>query len=896
MLQALYNILIFPITQIIEAVFVLIFKIFKNTGVAVIGVSFAVTFLCLPLYVVAEKWQEAEREIIKRLTPKIKWIKSVFKGDEQFMILSTYYRQNHYHPVYALRNSFGILIQIPFFIAAYSYLSHLETLRGEQFFFIRDMLRPDSLIRIGSLNVNLLPVLMTAINFISGAVYTKGLPVQNKVQVYGITAVFLALLYNSPAGLVLYWTMNNVLSLIKNIFYKLKNPSKVLYITISCGLTVLIVYLLFISSHAFNRRLLLTGAASVVFFIPLIIRFILYIEKYFLSHLLFQDKKRITLFILSCALLSVLAGLCIPGGVIASSPAEFSFIDQYTSPLIFLRYSFYKFTGLFVFWPLCIYFLFNKRIQTILTVLFSFAAFNTVLSTFAFQGSYGVISNSFNFTTTGVFSTGTLFNILNIISIVILFCAVLVLIQKQKLSALITAAGIVLASITLLFVYDLTRIQRGYHELALRQETNGAPVHAITPVFSLSKDKPNVIVIMQDGAINGFVKPIFEEHPQLKEQFDGFTLYPNTVSFAGHTIMGAPPIWGGYEYTPREMNNRDSIPLVEKHNQALLTLPLLLEKEGFAVTVTDPSWANYEWIPDTSIYEPYDNVDAFNTKSRYSALWYDENNFGEDQVTAKKIIRNIFWFSFLKISPTLLRPVIYDAGRYWSTEDFGDSPTNFIDFYAILDFLPELTTYDAEKSAALLITNEATHDPLFLQYPDYVPQSTITDKGSGPFSGIGHYHVNNAFYLKFGEWLMELKKNGVYDNTRIIIVSDHGWGVDAHIANTDIPIPGERRESYNPVLLIKNFNAHGALEIDMTFMTNADVPVLATAGIVQNPVNPFSGKPLITASGIENAYITVNHLPLAQQHGKYIFKIRKDQWIFVHDDIFDEKNWSSVEE
>ncbi|GHU64625.1 membrane protein [Spirochaetia bacterium] len=895
LLQILYNIIIFPLVQIIETVFVLIFRIFKNTGFAVIGVSFAVTFLCLPLYIVAEKWQEKERDIIKSLTPGIKLIKSVFKGDEQYMILSTYYRQNHYHPVYALRNSFGILIQIPFFIAAYSFLSHQETLRGEHFFFIRDMLQSDSLLRIGALRLNLLPILMTAINCISGAVYTKDLPAQNKIQVYGTAAIFLLLLYNSPSGLVLYWTMNNILSLVKNIFYKFKNPLKILYFVLCFAAALFIIYLLFFNDRDLTRRLYLVWLTLFVFFTPLIIKFIVYIEKNFLSVLLTNDKNRFLLLILSCLLLAVLTGLCIPGGVIASSPTEFSFIDSYTSPFIFLIYSFCKFFGSFVFWPLCIYFLFNRHIQTILTVLFSFAAFNAVVSNFAFQGSYGVISTAFTFNSTGVLSMNVLFNMLNILSIMIVLITVLWLIKKEKIPLLISASGIVLVSLSTLTGYNFTQIQKEYHELALRQSTSEAPVHTVTPVFSLAKDKPNVIVFMQDCAINGFVKPIFEEHPQLQEQFDGFTLYPNTVSFAMHTLMGAPPLWGGYEYTPKEINNRDTVPLIEKNNEALLVLPVLFEKEGFNVTVTDPSWANHEWIADTSIYDQYENINAFNTKSRYSSLWYGENNFGEDEITAKKIIRNIFWFSVLKISPSLFRPIIYDTGWYWGTEDFGDSLVDFIDSYAVLDFLPELTAYDSEKPAALLITNEATHEPSFLQYPDYVPRSKITNRGSGKYSYSPFYHVNNAFYLKFGEWLTELKRNGVYDNTRIIVVSDHGAGIEANLASTDIPIPGERREKYNPVLLVKDFNAHGQLKFDMSFRTNADTPVLATAGIVGNPVNPFSGKPLITSQDIDGAYISINHLPLARQHGKYTFKIREDQWIFVHDNIFDENNWEKPE-
>ncbi|MHC6202937.1 YidC/Oxa1 family membrane protein insertase [Breznakiellaceae bacterium SP9] len=893
MLQTLYTIVIFPLVQIIETVFVLVHKVFKDTGFAILGVSFAVTLLCLPLYVVAERWQEAERKIIKALTPTIHLIKAVFSGDEQYMILSTYYRQSHYHPLYALRNSFGILIQVPFFIAAYSFLSTEPALNGESFFFIKDLLQPDALVHIGSLHVNLLPILMTAINCSSGAIYTKGHSIGNKVQVYATAAVFLVLLYNSPAGLVLYWTMNNVLSLVKNIFYRFKHPLKVFHLVACVAAALLILYFLFINEHALYRRILLCAACTLVFFIPLLLKLFHIIVERCLQPLFRQDKKRLFLFILSCALLCILCGLCIPGGAIASSPTEFSFIDSYTSPLYFLLAAFYKAAGFFLFWPLCIYFLFSKKIQTILTALVTFAGLNAVLSSFAFQGNYGVITTDFNFNTAGVLSMNALFNTLNSFSLILLFCLVLFLLKKGRIPLLISASALVLAALTLLGLYNISEIQSGYSELSLRQESSDAPVHTIRPLFSLSKDKPNLIIIMQDQAINGFVKPIFAEHPQLQEQFDGFTLYPNTVSFSGHTLMGAAPIWGGYEYTPREMNKRDTVPLREKHNQALLTLPLLFAEKGFAVTVTDPSWANYEWVADTSIYEPYKdkNIEAFNTKSRYSGIWYAQHDFGEDDVSSRKILRNIGWFSFLKIAPSILRPFIYDQGRYWNPDDLGESLTELIDSYAVLDFLPELTKYDAPQSAALLLTNEATHEPRFLQYPAYVPVSKVTDRGSGIFSNNQYYHVNSSFYLQFGEWLQALKQNGVYDNTRIIIVSDHGAAIDAHIAESSIPIPGERRERYNPVLLVKDFNARGPLQTDLTFMTNADVPILATAGLIASPANPFTGNLLEASSKDKGAYISTNHMPLVRQHKTNTFNIKNDEWIFVHDDIFTASNW-----
>ena len=216
------TVIIYPLTQIIEVSYVFFNRFFKNPGISVIGVSLAVTLLCLPLYIVAERWQQIQRNTEAKLKPRTDKIKQAFKGDEQYMMLNTYYRQNHYHPLMALRSSFGLLIQIPFFIAAYSFLSNMEALKGQSFLFIKDMGAPDRLFAIGSFYVNILPVAMTAINIIAGAIYTKGFAVKEKVQIYGMALVFLVLLYNSPSGLVLYWTMNNIFSLIKNIFYKLK--------------------------------------------------------------------------------------------------------------------------------------------------------------------------------------------------------------------------------------------------------------------------------------------------------------------------------------------------------------------------------------------------------------------------------------------------------------------------------------------------------------------------------------------------------------------------------------------------------------------------------------------------------------------------------------------------
>ena len=146
----LYNIIIAPIELVIEFVFCFYKAKIGVAGImgAIVAVSLAVNFLALPLYNIADRMQEKERDMQQRLSHWVTHIKKHFKGDERFMMLQTYYRENGYHPLYALRSSLSILIEIPFFIAAYHFLSHSTSLQGARFAFLSDLGAPDGLLKI----------------------------------------------------------------------------------------------------------------------------------------------------------------------------------------------------------------------------------------------------------------------------------------------------------------------------------------------------------------------------------------------------------------------------------------------------------------------------------------------------------------------------------------------------------------------------------------------------------------------------------------------------------------------------------------------------------------------------------------------------------------------------
>jgi hypothetical protein len=343
------------------------------------------------------------------------------------------------------------------------------------------------------------------------------------------------------------------------------------------------------------------------------------------------------------------------------------------------------------------------------------------------------------------------------------------------------------------------------------------------------------------------------------------------------------------------MNRKKDIPLVEKHNQALLTIPLSLVKAGFEVTVTDPSWANYTWIPDTSIYKKYEKINAFNILRHYTGLWHEINEPDKKEFTYPRIMRNIIYFSLLKINSPLLRLIIYDSGWYWGTDDMNNSIVSFLNSYAILDFLPKLTSFESDEPKALLITNEATHESAWLHGQDFKPSEIPSTIGNGKYASNVRYHSNTALYLKLGEWFDLLRENGVYNNTRIIIAADHGAHAGKLISDEPLSIKGEARETYNPVFLFKDFDSHGTLSINNDFMTNADVPFLALNGLLENPANPFTGNPITMQPKENGILITTNHAPMIGSHGKYVYNFKKNQWIYLHSSIYEASNWENVE-
>ena len=892
--EVVYNIFITPLELIFEVVFAFIYRVTQNPAIAIVGLSLVMNFLVLPLYKRADAMQEAERDKVASMSTWVNHIKKTFNGDERYMMLNTYYRQQNYKPIYALRSSFSLILQIPFFIAAYHYLSNLYLLEGSSFLFLKNLGAPDQLLHIGSLTINIMPIIMTLINFISGYIYLRGFPIKDKIQTYGIGIIFLVLLYNSPSGLVFYWTLNQVFSMLKNVFMKLVKSRKVLNIVFSiAGICIAIVAVLFLDLASVKR------VAAVVFLfiicqLPLIASLI---RKKLPENRKPVKEVKYSTFLLGGLFLSVFAGAVIPLSVISASPIEF--VTKTATPAGIVINNLAIAIGYFVVWFGIFYYLANKKGKRVFSYILWLLAGICVVDFMFFGRNLGTISTFLVFDKNPEYLLKE--KILNLGVILVLIAAMILFMYFFERFVPFVYLALVIGAVALSAVNGL-KVQKEIRSVDPQTVTAS---HEREKIIPLSTKGKNVVVIMLDRAISGYLPYIFHEKPEVQEAFEGFTYYPNTISFAGVTNLGAPALFGGYEYRPLSINERPDEKLVDKHNEALKVMPKLFSDNGYRVTVCDPPYAGYMWVSDLSIYDDIPDVHTYHTIGKYQST----EDIEKYSTNSKRILtRNFFFYSLFKSVPVILQNAVYDYGDYYSTTQKFQGMEQFMNSYTVLSSLPELTEIiDTEENTFMMIDNDTTHEPSLLEWPGYTPSVDpdvphkaddsvyIVDGEQLVFETeehLRHYDVNMAAYIQLGKWMQFLREQGVYDNTRIIIVSDHGWGIGQF---PKLKNELEDMTRYNPILLVKDFNA-AEYSVSDRLMTNADAAVIAVSGLVDDPHNPYTGKPLDdSAKYTDELIITASHNWETDKNNGNVFDLSDAAFFKVHDNIFDSSNWSYAE-
>ena len=203
------------------------FLLIPNYGVAIILLTLVTKLVFLPLTFSSSESMAK----MAALNPKMQEIRTRFKDkpDKMNQEIAALYKKEKVNP---LSGCLPLLLQLPVFFALYNLLnSHFE-LRGAMFIpgWIPDLSVPEAVVTfpftiplVGWTALRVLPLLMVASQILSSK-FTQptGTPQQGagqaRLMMYALPIVFLFILYDMPSGLVLYWTVQNILSTAQQLY------------------------------------------------------------------------------------------------------------------------------------------------------------------------------------------------------------------------------------------------------------------------------------------------------------------------------------------------------------------------------------------------------------------------------------------------------------------------------------------------------------------------------------------------------------------------------------------------------------------------------------------------------------------------------------------------------
>ncbi|MBR3637995.1 MAG: hypothetical protein IKN45_08795 [Lachnospiraceae bacterium] len=272
--------------------------------------------------------------------------------------------------------------------------------------------------------------------------------------------------------------------------------------------------------------------------------------------------------------------------------------------------------------------------------------------------------------------------------------------------------------------------------------------------FTIGKDK-NAVLLIADAVDNKYIKQILEEEPGFMDDFNDFTIYTNTCSVYDMTNTSIPQMLYGYT---QKADSENAVSFLKRFtNQGYRNLFFYYEKASEMNEDPKPYISNYVF-----------------TKVTESIL----------DVNYKMIRDGFVRMSLYRLCPCILKTI------------FGRMDINFD--YCIL--------YNGGKDE-LVVDNQDFKNKLNLSYNELSDRCFIYQHITGIHFPCDDYYQGTKESLDiFKEYLRQMKELGVYDNSLIIIASDHGVhddveGIPFATASTPMLFIKKPMEKHNEFIL-----------------------------------------------------------------------------------------------
>jgi len=415
--------------------------------------------------------------------------------------------------------------------------------------------------------------------------------------------------------------------------------------------------------------------------------------------------------------------------------------------------------------------------------------------------------------------------------------------------------------------------------------------------ISYSKTEKNIVVLMIDGSMAGYIPRLLAHDAAAAERLSGFTWYSNVVSTGNRTFNALPAVFGGFDYTAANINKHPGNSLEEKVDQAYMLYPDNFAAKGYGVRYVDPFWYGFARRGDCNKFVARGAGDCIHVIDTVGRQQTNAHMSTKHTEYLWGVLKQYLAISLYKAAPNSLKGQVYDGGdwqgaslSWWKRED------KFLENYFSLLALPGLSDTNAPGPTFTFMANNITRAVLKLD------ESCVPNKQLGTSAQeLEQLHsqdtveIYDTFYCAMNgvtRYLDWFKQQGIYDNTMFVLVSDHGWPSRNPLLKD--MADAERQELYSQfqnLLMIKPFAATGAPRESREFISNASVPGIVCE-VIGGCVDRATGKHISNQPLTEPVQLyETPWQPQGQNADSY--KILSTYQ--VKDDVSVPGNWSKVQ-
>ncbi len=290
--------------------------------------------------------------------------------------------------------------------------------------------------------------------------------------------------------------------------------------------------------------------------------------------------------------------------------------------------------------------------------------------------------------------------------------------------------------------------------------------------------RENVLVVLLDGLEWSVARDAFQYSPDIAHAFDGFHAYPDTAGVAPSTFLSLPAIHSGTVYAP-------PAPVSQYFVEAI-------GRQSFMNRFADAGF-------DTVLLNPTEGI----CPSRVRACLDGALLLRSSAAHLKQEGLQLLDLALFRASPAWLQRRIFNDGQ-WLTAGRMDVPTEIarvLEGNHLLDHIARELRVDDGPPTVKFVHSLSTHAP-------YVLNQDCRTYARNSLSLL--VPQARCGLLAVAGLLDRLKEVGVYDNTVIVVMADHGF--DPGRAGDDLArIWRSLASAANPAFLMKPRGSRGPL-------------------------------------------------------------------------------------